>query len=132
MTGLPLGWPLTTVVAIADRNASRRQSVADEFSLTHTYGDYRQLLENPEIDAVYLATSPQMNGYRWCLIPFVQASMCLSRSHTRFVPMKSWRQSLGLELSVRRGKPDAFKRAKNTLALAQIMTLNQSNRRNRR
>lgn len=50
--------PLTTVVAIADRNASRRQSVADEFSLTHTYRDYRQLLENPEIDAVYLATSP--------------------------------------------------------------------------
>lgn len=50
--------PRTTVVSIADLNASRRQTTADEFSLPHNYEDYHQLLDNSEIDAVYLATSP--------------------------------------------------------------------------
>ncbi|MCZ6675742.1 MAG: Gfo/Idh/MocA family oxidoreductase [Candidatus Poribacteria bacterium] len=50
--------PRTTVVAVADLDATRRDSVAGEFSLSHAYADYHELLNNSEIDAVYLATSP--------------------------------------------------------------------------
>ena len=50
----------TTVVAIADLDSTRRDSVAGEFSVPHAYGDYRELLENSEVDAVYLATNPDV------------------------------------------------------------------------
>ena len=50
--------PRTTVVAVADFDTTRRESVAEAFSVPHTYGDCRELLEDPEVEAVYLATSP--------------------------------------------------------------------------
>lgn len=50
--------PNTTVVAVADLDAARRKDVAGEFSVPHIFCGYRELLEEPEVDAVYLATSP--------------------------------------------------------------------------
>jgi len=49
-----------TAVAVADLDASRRNSVAEEFSLPYAYSDYTELLQNPEIDAVYLGTPPDV------------------------------------------------------------------------
>ena len=50
----------TSVVAIGELNEGRRNSVAEEFSLPHAYGDYRELLEDGDVEAVYLATSPDV------------------------------------------------------------------------
>jgi predicted dehydrogenase len=50
--------PLTTVVAVADLDTARRERVAEEFSVPRTYGDCRELLKDSEVEAVYLATSP--------------------------------------------------------------------------
>lgn len=42
-----------SVHAIASRNRSRAEEVADEFDIPHAYGSYEALLENDELDAVY-------------------------------------------------------------------------------
>ena len=52
--------PRTTVFAVADLDSARRDSVAGEFSVPHAYSNYRELLKNSEVDAVYLATSPDV------------------------------------------------------------------------
>ena len=46
------------VIAIAERDATRREQAADDNAVPHRYADYNELLENPDVDAVYLATSP--------------------------------------------------------------------------
>ena len=50
--------PRTTVIAVADIQPNRCQSVAKEFSVPETYEDCHSLFANSQIDAVYLATSP--------------------------------------------------------------------------
>ena len=50
--------PRTTVVAVADFDPARREHVAEEFSVSRAYSDCRELLEDSEVEAVYLATSP--------------------------------------------------------------------------
>ena len=52
--------PRMTAVAIAELDEPLRQRVAGEFSLPHAYADYRELLQNPDIDAVYLGTPPDV------------------------------------------------------------------------
>lgn len=46
------------VIAIAEKDETRRQQAGDDNVVEHRYDDYQQLLANPAIDAVYLATSP--------------------------------------------------------------------------
>ncbi|MBM3216808.1 Gfo/Idh/MocA family oxidoreductase [Candidatus Poribacteria bacterium] len=46
------------VVAIAEMDASRRESVAGEFGIPRAYADLSGVLGDPEVEAVYLATSP--------------------------------------------------------------------------
>jgi len=48
-----------TVAAIASRDESRAQEVADDLGIPHAYGSYEALLESDEIDAVY---NPLPNG----------------------------------------------------------------------
>lgn len=43
-----------TVEAIASRNISKANSVADQLNIKKRYGSYEALLEDPEIDAVYI------------------------------------------------------------------------------
>ena len=46
------------VIAIAEKDETRRQQAGDDNTVEHRYDDYQQLLENAAVDAVYLATSP--------------------------------------------------------------------------
>ncbi len=46
------------VIAIAERDATRREQASNDNAVPHRYIDYRELLDNADIDAVYLATSP--------------------------------------------------------------------------
>lgn len=46
------------VIAIAEKDASRCQQAGNDNRVEHRYDDYKQLLANPDVDAVYLATSP--------------------------------------------------------------------------
>lgn len=43
-----------TVVGIASRNLERAQSAADKLSISKAYGSYEDLLEDSEIDSVYI------------------------------------------------------------------------------
>jgi len=52
--------PQTTVVAIAELDETRRKGVAEDFSIPHVYCDYQELLEDEDIEAVYLATNPDV------------------------------------------------------------------------
>ena len=46
------------VIAIAERDPNRLQQAGDDNAVPHRYADYQQLLNNPDVEAVYLATSP--------------------------------------------------------------------------
>ncbi len=45
------------VIAIAERDPTRREQAANDYAVQQ-YTDYCELLDNPSVDAVYLATSP--------------------------------------------------------------------------
>lgn len=45
--------PHAEIVAIASRNGARARAVADRFAIPRAYGSYEQLLDDPQIDAVY-------------------------------------------------------------------------------
>ena len=47
-------------IAIASRNVDNAKAVADRHSLAKTYGDYRQLLDDPEIEVVDIAVPPDI------------------------------------------------------------------------
>ncbi len=47
-----------SVTAIAERDPNRLKQAGEDNAVPHRYNDYRELLDNPAIDAVYLATSP--------------------------------------------------------------------------
>ena len=49
-----------TTVALADLDPSRRAEVAGEYSVPRAYTDYREILEDSDIDAVYLGTAPDV------------------------------------------------------------------------
>ena len=48
-------FPRAVVVAIAESNAHRATEAAHRFKIDRTYADYRELLEQPDIDAVTIA-----------------------------------------------------------------------------
>ena len=52
--------PGTTIAAIADPVAELRATTLKEYGVKKGYEDYRQLLDDAEIDAVYLAVNPPM------------------------------------------------------------------------
>ncbi len=45
-----------TLEGVASRALSRAEAFAERFSIPKTFGSYRQLCEDPQIDAVYIAT----------------------------------------------------------------------------
>jgi predicted dehydrogenase len=45
------------VVAAASRSIDRARSFAEDFGVEHAYGDYAQLVADPEVEAVYIAAT---------------------------------------------------------------------------
>src|SRR5258705_380029 len=54
LTSLPPG-PRATAVALAESNPARAKEATDRFRLPRSYLDYRELLEQADIDAVIVA-----------------------------------------------------------------------------
>jgi predicted dehydrogenase len=50
MTHVPEG----AIVAVASRDAGRAQAFADRFGIERSFGDYRSLVDDPDVDAVYV------------------------------------------------------------------------------
>ena len=46
------------VIAMAERDPTRLAEAENECTVPHSYADYQELLENPDVEAVYLGTSP--------------------------------------------------------------------------
>ncbi|MGC9349844.1 MAG: Gfo/Idh/MocA family protein [Anaerolineae bacterium] len=51
--------PMTTVTAVASRTLSKAQDVTAQFGIPNAYGSYEELLDDPEIEVVYV---PLPNG----------------------------------------------------------------------
>ncbi|NGY59331.1 Gfo/Idh/MocA family oxidoreductase [Lentzea sp. NEAU-D13] len=45
-----------TVLAVSSRDVTRAQAFAERFGIERAYGDYRELLADPEVEVVYVAT----------------------------------------------------------------------------
>ncbi|WP_434451304.1 Gfo/Idh/MocA family protein [Lentzea sp. E54] len=45
-----------TVLAVSSRDVTRARAFADRFGIERAYGDYRDLLADPDVDVVYVAT----------------------------------------------------------------------------
>ncbi len=52
-----LGHGSNMLYAVAARDAERSASFAERFGASHSYGDYRSLIEDPEVDIIYVATT---------------------------------------------------------------------------
>lgn len=44
------------LVAVGSRSTTRAQAFADEFGIARAHGSYRALIDDPEVDALYIAT----------------------------------------------------------------------------
>ncbi len=44
------------IAAVGSRDLTRAQEFADKHNIAHAYGSYQELVDSPEIDAVYVAT----------------------------------------------------------------------------
>lgn len=44
------------VIAVASRSYARAKAYADSYAIPHAYGTYEEMLENQDIDAIYIAT----------------------------------------------------------------------------
>ncbi|HVX42781.1 MAG TPA: aldo/keto reductase [Mycobacteriales bacterium] len=53
-----------TLLAVASRDADRAKAFGTEYGASRFYGDYQSLLDDPDIDAVYIATPHPMHT-RW-------------------------------------------------------------------
>ena len=58
------------VIACASRTQEKAQAFADEFGILRAYGSYEAMLEDPDVEAVYIATPNNMH--------FENAVMCLN------------------------------------------------------
>lgn len=54
------------VHAVASRSADRAQTFADTYGIDHAYGSYEELLEDDEVDVVYIAT-PHSHHFEWVM-----------------------------------------------------------------
>lgn len=54
------------VHAVASRSPERAQAFADTYGIDHAYGSYEELLEDEEIDVVYIAT-PHSHHFEWVM-----------------------------------------------------------------
>jgi predicted dehydrogenase len=59
----------TSVIACAAREYDRAKVFADEYQIIKVYGDYESLVNDPDVDAIYVATPPFMHEehIRLCL-----------------------------------------------------------------
>lgn len=46
----------STVVAVASRSQARADDFAEEFAVARAHGSYRQIIDDPDIDVLYIAT----------------------------------------------------------------------------
>jgi predicted dehydrogenase len=53
--------PEVDLVAVASRELSRAQAYADQWGIPRAYGSYEELLEDPEIEAVYISLPNSMH-----------------------------------------------------------------------
>jgi predicted dehydrogenase len=61
-----IGSELSHVVGIASRNVDRAGEVAAQFSIPRSFGSYEELLDDPEIEAVYIPLPNHMHA-EWTL-----------------------------------------------------------------
>jgi predicted dehydrogenase len=54
------------VVAVAARTLERAQAVADGWGVKQAFGSYQELIESPDVDAIYVATPAALHR-RWTL-----------------------------------------------------------------
>ena len=57
------------IYAIASRSLEKAQKFAAEYNIPKAYGDYEEMLENPSVDLVYIATphSQHYQNMKLCL-----------------------------------------------------------------
>jgi predicted dehydrogenase len=50
--------PGSTVVAVAARDGERARAFATQHGIARSYGSYQDLVEDPDVDVIYIATTP--------------------------------------------------------------------------
>ncbi|MFD1776907.1 Gfo/Idh/MocA family protein [Paenibacillus rhizophilus] len=66
-----------TLYAVGSRNLDKAQHFADQYGVTKAYGDYDEMLQDPEIDAVYVST-PHSNHYEYIIESLKQGKHVLA------------------------------------------------------
>ena len=85
-------------VAVASRSADKARTFADKHGIERSYANYQALLDDPVIDAVYIAL-PVTQHSEWTVRRCGRASTCCARSRWLSVTLK-WQPT-----SMRRQRP---------------------------
>ena len=83
--------PEVEVVAIGSRDGATAQAYASEHGIPRAHASYESLLEDPEVDAVYISLPNGMH-HEWTMKSIKPASTFSSRSRTRAGPPTSRRR----------------------------------------
>ncbi len=76
--------PEVTSWAVASRNMEKAQAFAEEFGFAHAYGSYEELVSDPEVDLIYVATPHSHH--------FAHAKLCVEHGKAALVE-KSFTQN---------------------------------------
>ncbi|MBQ7063994.1 MAG: Gfo/Idh/MocA family oxidoreductase [Firmicutes bacterium] len=61
--------PDETLAAVSSRSLDKAQAFAEEFGVTRAYGSYEEMMQDPDVDAVYIGTPNHLH--------YENAKMCL-------------------------------------------------------
>lgn len=78
--------PEVTSWAVASRNLEKAQAFADEFGFVNAYGSYEELVSDPEIDLIYVATPHSHH--------FAHAKLCVEHGKAVLVEKAFTRNAL--------------------------------------
>ena len=76
------------IVAVGSRSQERADAFADAYDVPNRHASYEALAEDPEVDAVYVATPPSLSQREQHLMPESGTSPYCAKNHLQSTNMK--------------------------------------------
>lgn len=88
-------WDRTECIAVCRRDREKLNAFADQFNVPKRYTDYREMLRDPEIDAVHINTD--LNSHAWMAIEALKAGKHVASTVTMGLKKEECEEIVRLE-----------------------------------
>ncbi len=88
-------WDSTECVAVCRRDRDKLNRFADEFGIPKRYADYREMLKDPDIDAVHI--NSDLESHAWMAIEALKAGKHVASTVTMAMTMEECEEIVRLE-----------------------------------